>query len=97
MRRSDRMTNLKQAFSEITAVRSQIDRLITSGGAIGTGQTAALRLQITAIEHQIAIIRLCQSEDRLRSYLLRALIGLCGVGLGAAFGHQDQLRALLNR
>jgi len=91
------MKNLQLSFDELTTVRSHIDSVLKSGTTIGSGHTATLRLLISAIEHQIAVIRLCQSEDRLKSYFWQALIGLAGVALGAVIGHLEQFHAILIR
>lgn len=43
---------------------------------------AALRLRLTAVEHQAALLRLLQAEDRLRQGLWKLATGVLGLLLG---------------
>lgn len=77
--------NSKQRMVEGKKLYSEFERIAKAmADSASTTDITKLRAEATAREQQVALLRLLQSEDRLRQFLVKALIGVFGTGLGVA-------------
>jgi hypothetical protein len=70
-----------QLYMDLNELRSKL-MLITPDQPDYAKKIALLRASMTCIEHQVAIVRLSQGEERLLQYFWRAIFGLLGAGVG---------------
>lgn len=78
MKRSERIDQAKALYVKLAEVESQLSTASSSTEAHASRAMAAIRALMAALEHQISLLRLIQSEDRLRQQLWIALPSLAG-------------------
>jgi hypothetical protein len=69
-----------EIYHSLSAIRARISN-IKPGEEDKSIKT--IRPDMACLEHQIAVLRLLQAEDRLIQYFWRALFALIGAALGA--------------
>lgn len=77
MNRSQRRENASDLYKKLDDVRNRIN-LIQSSSTPDVKMVSIIRADISCLEHQLAILRLLQAEDRLFQYLWRAIFGVLG-------------------
>lgn len=86
MKDTERITKAQDLLTQLEAIEAATKQV---GEQLHTAQKpsdtlAALRLRLSAVEHQAALLRLLQAEDRLRHNLWKLGAGFAGVLLGFA-------------
>jgi hypothetical protein len=80
----DRERVLANCLHELSDIQNTMKaHLKQDPSSLSTTQFSHQRIRLSAIEHQLAAIRVLQAEDRLRQFIWRAGTGVVGLVVGA--------------